>query len=53
MRTPAPKSLNPNYLRGWFQVETGGNSKLAAKLAARYLARVRAAEIQESSCTTS
>ena len=35
-----PKRLDPNYLRGWFQIETKGNARLAAKLAARYLKQV-------------
>ena len=42
MNKAEPKRTDPRYLRGWFLVETNGNSRLAAKLAARYLARVRA-----------
>ena len=37
MSSAKPKRLDPHYLRGWFQIETHGNARQAAKLATKYL----------------
>lgn len=43
-----PKRLDPHYLRGWFQIETNGNARLAAKLAAQYIKKSKS----EKACTS-